>query len=113
MAQFKYVVFTNAIPGREAEYNDWYTGVHLPDLLALEGFVSAQRFQLVETDKSGGEAPGGYLAIYELEGDDPEPILAQLFDPEKTAGMVMSEAIDLSGAKAHLFKPITGRVSPR
>jgi len=27
--------------------------------------------------------------------------------------MVMSEAIDLSSAKAHLFKPITSRVFPR
>jgi hypothetical protein len=59
------VVLTNAIPGREEEFNDWYTDVHLRDVLALDGFTAAERFQL--SDTPGAElAPFKYLAIYEV-----------------------------------------------
>lgn len=41
------LVFANPIAGREAEFNDWYTSVHMGDLLQLEGWVGAQRFRIV------------------------------------------------------------------
>jgi hypothetical protein len=49
-------------PSREDEYNDWYSNVHVPEIVATPGFVSARRYR----------APGSsdYLAIYEIEGDD-------------------------------------------
>jgi hypothetical protein len=52
-------------PEREDEFNAWYGGVHLRELLAVPGFVSARRFRRV----SGSEAPE-YLAVYEVEADD-------------------------------------------
>jgi hypothetical protein len=52
-------------PEREDEFNAWYGGVHLRELLAVPGFVSARRFRRV----SGAEAPE-YLAVYEVEADD-------------------------------------------
>jgi hypothetical protein len=52
-------------PEREDEFNAWYSGVHLRELLAVPGFVSARRFRRV----SGAEAPE-YLAVYEVEADD-------------------------------------------
>jgi len=54
-------------PSREDEFNDWYTNVHLPELLSVPGFVRARRFKV-----SGDPKPGrhGYLAIYEIEADD-------------------------------------------
>jgi hypothetical protein len=49
---------------REDEYNDWYSGTHLPEVLAVPGFVAARRYKLTGTD-----APT-YLAVYEIEADD-------------------------------------------
>ena len=51
-------------PEREDEYNAWYSGVHVSELLQVPGFVSARRFRRV------GEGGGEYLAVYEVEADD-------------------------------------------
>jgi hypothetical protein len=48
-------------PDRVDEFNRWYDEVHLPQVLALDGFVSARRF--APTDD------GPYVIVYELEGD--------------------------------------------
>jgi Domain of unknown function (DUF4286) len=50
-------------PSLEAEFNNWYTNEHLPDLLKLPGFLDAARYQAV----SGGPK---YLAAYEVESSD-------------------------------------------
>src|SRR3546814_16369245 len=38
-----YIVLTNATPGDDEQFNDWYTNTHIPDVLAVPGFVAAQR----------------------------------------------------------------------
>jgi hypothetical protein len=50
---------------REDEYNDWYSGTHIPEVLAIPGFVGARRYKL-----AGGDGTPSYLAIYEIEADD-------------------------------------------
>lgn len=43
----------------EAAFNTWYNDVHIPELLTLPGFLSAERFRQV--------GPGiRYLALYRL-----------------------------------------------
>jgi len=41
-----FVVKSNAQAGREDEYNSWYNNIHLPEILKIDGFLSAQRFAL-------------------------------------------------------------------
>lgn len=50
-----------ASPEELDAFNTWYDQVHIPEILAVDGFVSARRFH----------APGSdtYTAIYEIEGD--------------------------------------------
>ncbi len=110
MPHFKYVVFTEPVPGREAEYNDWYTHQHLADVLGVDGFVAAQRFELVAVDGNGQPA-SRYMAIYEIEADDPKAVLERLTATALSGGMVMSDALDTSSAKTFLYTPITGRVA--
>jgi hypothetical protein len=50
---------------REDEYNDWYSGTHIPEILAIAGFASARRYKL-----AGSDGTPWYLAIYEIEADD-------------------------------------------
>jgi hypothetical protein len=38
-----YVVFTEPIPGREDEFNDWYEREHIPDVLRVKGIVAETR----------------------------------------------------------------------
>ncbi len=55
-----------ADPSQEDEYNRWYSEVHIPELLAVPGFVAARRYRVV----SGAPEGHTHLAVYELEADD-------------------------------------------
>jgi len=75
MARYTYVVHTNPSEGQEEEYNRWYDEVHIPEVLQVPGFVSASRLAIAQPD---AEAPYRYLALYEMETDDPDAVLAEL-----------------------------------
>ena len=76
-------------PERDQEYNTWYDEVHLPQLVALPGFVSARRFRPVD-----GDAP--YVAIYEIEGDDLQGVLDNMI--ANAGRLTMSDALQLDPA---------------
>lgn len=106
MARYAYTVFSHAVAGKEDEYNRWYSGQHLDDVLRVPGFVSAQRFKLALEDAA---APAQYLAIYEVETDDPQQALADLSARAGTPAMPISPALDLAEVKALLYGAITAR----
>jgi hypothetical protein len=54
------VVEIEVEPDYEADFNQWYDNEHVPELVALPGFVSAQRYRLLSDSCT-------YLALYELE----------------------------------------------
>jgi hypothetical protein len=47
------VVLSDPTEGAEDEYNAWYTTEHLPEVLDIPGFVSAQRYRVAD----GAEIP--------------------------------------------------------
>jgi len=102
MKKFKLLVLTNPREGRDQEYNDWYTKQHLADVVAVPGFVSAQRFKL--TDPMGFPHDHRYLAIYEIESDDPKAVMADMMSRSGSQSMVISEALDLEGATIGLYE---------
>ena len=67
-------------PAREVEFNDWYSNVHLPDMLEVPGMISATRW--MSADNKENEVHK-YLAMYELESDD----LKQFNDAVRERGM--------------------------
>ena len=69
MARSIFVVQTNAEAGRDDEFNDWYSNVHIPEILALPGFVGAQRFLLarIPGDAASEAYAYQYLTIYEVD----------------------------------------------
>lgn len=76
-------------PEREAEYNTWYDEVHLGELVALDGIVSARRLRPVDGN-------GPYVAIYEVEGDDLQAILDNMI--ANGPRLRMSDALQLDPA---------------
>ena len=78
MPRYNLLALTNAVPGREAEFNDWYTNVHLADVLKLPGVQAAQRFCLSGIQHRAGAHPWEYMAVYEIETDDLLATLAKL-----------------------------------
>lgn len=85
-----YVVRLDAVPGREAELDRWYEAVHLPEVLAIEGFRSAQRFRLAEAQMTPGPAHG-WLTLYEIDEDDVAGTLDRL---RAATHLLMTDALD-------------------
>jgi hypothetical protein len=105
--RYEYVVLSNPKDGREDEYNDWYDRRHLADVLAVPGFVAAQRFRLAKAD---GERRHRYLALYEIETADLRATLKDLYGRVGTPAMPISEAIDMDGVDATIYEGITDRI---
>lgn len=65
-----FIVMTEAIEGREDEFNDWYTNIHCHDTMRIEGSVAVQRwkrspYQLRYNAKYIGPVQQ-WLCIYEM-----------------------------------------------
>jgi antibiotic biosynthesis monooxygenase (ABM) superfamily enzyme len=58
------VVDVSVDPDVEADWNDWYDKIHLPEIVSCPGFRLAARY-ISEVD---GERR--YLTIYEIEGPE-------------------------------------------
>jgi hypothetical protein len=70
-----FFALTNAAEGRDEDFNAWYDTYHLKEVVAnCPGFVAGQRYKLNPLQRTGQGAgrpsPWGYIAIYEIEGDD-------------------------------------------
>jgi hypothetical protein len=94
-----YVVQSNPVPGREDEYNEWYTRTHFPEILRVPGMVAAERFVVSDLQRTPPPAPPAfrYIAIYDVEGD-PQVMFAGQDSTPRTP----SEAI-ARPTSAHLF----------
>lgn len=93
MRTFTFVALTNAVAGREQEFNDWYDHQHVKDVLAIPGFVSAQRFERVGPVVRAGN-PYRYLSTYEVVTDDPDAALRELLARVGTPSLPMCEAME-------------------
>jgi hypothetical protein len=106
MTEYAYVVLSGAVAGSEDEYNRWYSERHLKDVIAVPGFVSAQRFKMIDAASSGGPAQR-YMAIYTMRTDDPEALLDRLRVLVETGQMEMSPAFDQENLATILYEAIT------
>ena len=98
MPLFTYTILSRAAPGREEEFTAWYRDRHMADVLKMPGVVSGRLFSLDFQRVYDLEAPAWTLmTIYELDGDDPEPIIAAIRAASGSDAMPMSDALTKSG----------------
>ena len=102
-----FIVRSNAAPGREADYNQWYNDVHLKEVLEIEGSQSAQRFELSSAQVQPVQSHG-FLAIYEIDGADVAATLARLGE---ATWLTMSDAIEPESIEISVFAGITDKLS--
>jgi len=60
------LVFSNPAPGREDEFNEWYSSRHVHEIPRVPGYESAQRYRVTRhrLGGSGGTPePFRYLAL--------------------------------------------------
>jgi hypothetical protein len=108
MGKYKLVVLSNAVAGREDEYNDWYTNQHLDDVVAIPGFASAVRMK--HLTPVAGDFAHKYLAIYEIDAPDAETAVKALMD-SSAAGMFISESLDMSTIQCAVFEACSNEVA--
>jgi hypothetical protein len=74
-------------------------------VLALNGFVGAQRYKVLSryTDL---HVPGQYVAIYEMHTDDPHAAFEALGSAAQTGKMHVSDALDLATVSVTVLAPI-------
>jgi hypothetical protein len=102
---YKFVVLTNAVEGRDAEFNAWYSNRHIPDVLDVPGIVSAVRYELAGAQRMNPPWPYRYLAIYDIETDDIDWVASEIGRRAGTDAMVISDA--MAAEKLPLiFKPL-------
>ena len=103
MAKHMLLVFTNPTEGKEDEYNKWYDEIHLGEVLEVPGIVRAQRFAVA--DVMPGVTDHKYVAIYDLDTEDPAGVVSAL--GAALPGMNMSDAIDTKTAKMTVVSPVS------
>lgn len=106
MRKFKFLVFTNARDGRDAEFNRWYDDVHLGEVVAVAGFTGAERYA-IRPQPGDPEPAHRYLAIYDIESDDVSKTLTGLMERGAQGGFRMSDSLDSATAKTVLYEVVT------
>ena len=48
-------------PEEAVDYHRWYVDVHMPEMLKVDGVVSARRLEAIDG--------GSFLAVYEIDGE--------------------------------------------
>lgn len=101
----QYVLQVNSKPlaGREDEYNTWYENTHMADVLIVPGFNACTRYVL----EKPGESPL-YVALYDVETDDPAALMQSLTDAMQH--LTMSDSIDVSTVSFNFLRPLTARM---
>lgn len=106
MAKHVLLAMTNPVPGKDAEYNDWYNNVAYPTYKSLPGLIPLGRFKAVDVPHMFPfemDNQFQYLSMYYFEADDAVAFMERIketfqFRPEYE----FSEHID----QTKFFEPI-------
>ena len=95
MAQGLMIAYSSAAPGRDAEYEQWYDEIHIPDVrAAIPSVTAVHRYKQVDL-QGGGGAPR-YVAVYELGDADVATAAGQLGAAGAEGRLRMTDAMDLT-----------------
>ncbi len=90
----KMVVMAKAAPGRVEELAHWYDTRHIPDMLAVPGFVSAERHTVVAVKQPDGMPQWDFMLVYDIAGDNPMGVLGAMAGILGTERMPTSDALE-------------------
>jgi hypothetical protein len=103
-----YLVFSNPVEGKDREFNEWYDSVHLREVLATPGMISAQRYSVreAEINRAAGVRPTHrYLLVYEMEGDV-DAVMSKLQEAAASGVLQMSDSLDLANVSMSFWTPL-------
>ena len=80
-------IFNNVAPGRDDDFNNWFQGEHLPERLAVPGFLYGRRHQAL----SGSSAYFNFYVTESLEVLTSKAYLDRLNDPTPRSRITMTQ----------------------
>lgn len=109
MIEAQLVVLTNAVEGRDADFNDWYTNIHARDTMRMRGALAQQRFSLSsdQVQDFGGKFPAQYLALYDVY--DAKWFTQEHIDRARTPYMIIEDSLDMSRLDDFFYFPLAYR----
>lgn len=103
MARYIQVVLSNAIEGKDAEFNDWYEGVHIPDVLRVPGCVSAERF-CAKGSEDQSPSKHQYMTLYEWNAPSENSIRESMARARSEGLLRGTEYIDRETIQSWIFE---------
>jgi hypothetical protein len=102
-----------ATPEDDAAYNKWYDGTHVPDIVALPGFVAATRYKVSPTQMGGAtpDVPAAYVAVYEIDADDLDATLQGIAAGAASGAVRMGDAPMGPGSSMVLYEEVLPRTT--
>ena len=95
MRTYKYVVLTDALPGRESDFDHWCDKQHIRDVLEIPGVVNAVRYQAAPQQSGPVEGVRRYMTVYDIETEDLQAVIADLTARAGTPAMPISDSLDV------------------
>lgn len=91
--RFTMIALTNAKPGGDAEFVEWYERIHLDQVLDVPGVVTAQLGQVADI-AAAGTPQYRYAGIYTIEAEDPAPVFEEMMRRYASGEMTACPAMD-------------------
>ena len=111
MARHVFVIVNDPPDADQAEaFDHWYVDRHMPDVLDVPGFISAQRFRLAP-DPANPDALPRHLAIYEIETEDRAAVMAELRRRAGTDQMPLFPGPHRTAAAVFIGEAVTPRLA--
>ena len=95
MAQGLFIACSSAVPGKDAEYEEWYETTHVPDVrAAIPSITAVHRYRQV--DLTGGGGAPRYVAVYEFGDADVAVAAGQLGAAGAEGRLRLTDTIDMT-----------------
>lgn len=109
MIESQLVVLTNAVEGRDEDFNDWYSNIHARDTMRMPGGLAQQRFAFSadQVQDFGGDFPAKYLAIYDVY--DTKAFTQAHIDWAGTPLLVVEDSLDMRRLDDFFYFPLQFR----
>jgi hypothetical protein len=105
VAKGVFVVQSSALDAdHESAFDEWYQSVHIPEILDVPGFTGARRFRVVD----GAEDQHPFLTIYEIEADDVQAPLKEMYRRAQAGEMNIPDHVMKARTPSTVLYELTG-----
>jgi hypothetical protein len=109
------LVFSGPVhDNQDVEYNRWYNKQHAPDVVAVPGFVSAQRFVVNDVQLGTGAKTAPlpkYLVLFKIVTDDLKRVMTEVDRRIQTGKTVISPTLDRQNASAYIYRALGPQIA--